>query len=88
MTLGETLIDRDGTPHKMAGLLGLTTSFETPNWCGHEFHYASTINAEGPPLFHAQDAEDRDLGPIGLIEGRVRGSFAHVIDVGNFDPLP
>jgi cobyrinic acid a,c-diamide synthase len=28
MVLGETLIDKDGTHHKMAGLLGLLTSFE------------------------------------------------------------
>lgn len=28
MVLGETLIDKDGTPHAMAGLLGLTTSYE------------------------------------------------------------
>ena len=28
MVLGETLIDKDGTHHKMAGLLGLVTSFE------------------------------------------------------------
>jgi cobyrinic acid a,c-diamide synthase len=28
MVLGETLIDKDGTHHKMAGLLGLMTSFE------------------------------------------------------------
>lgn len=28
MVLGETLIDKEGTPHKMAGLLGLVTSFE------------------------------------------------------------
>jgi len=28
MVLGETLIDKDGTHHKMSGLLGLVTSFE------------------------------------------------------------
>ena len=28
MALGETLIDKQGTPHKMAGLLGLVTSYE------------------------------------------------------------
>ncbi|MBU2993404.1 cobyrinate a,c-diamide synthase [Octadecabacter sp. 1_MG-2023] len=98
MTLGETLIDADGTPHKMAGLLGLTTSFATrklhlgyrtlrgltpshpATYTAHEFHYATTINAQGTPLFEASDAEGRDLGPIGLTEGRVSGSFAHIID--------
>lgn len=28
MALGETLIDKDGVPHRMAGLLGLVTSYE------------------------------------------------------------
>lgn len=47
---------------------------------GHEFHYATTIKAEGAPLFDAQDAEGNVLGPTGLIAGRVCGSFGHVID--------
>jgi cobyrinic acid a,c-diamide synthase len=46
----------------------------------HEFHYASTLHANGPPLFHAKDAEGADLPPMGLRAGRVCGSFAHVID--------
>ncbi|MDC0115992.1 cobyrinate a,c-diamide synthase [Octadecabacter sp.] len=103
MTLGETLIDADGTSHKMAGLLGLTTSFATRKLhlgyrslraigpfhpdvysvagthTGHEFHYATTINAQGAPLFDAADADGTPLGPIGLMEGRVAGSFAHII---------
>ena len=99
MTLGEALIDAEGVSHKMAGLLGLTTSFAarklhlgyrslkglTPakphSYAGHEFHYATTLNAQGSPLFDAQDAEGRDLGPMGLVEGRVSGSFAHIVDV-------
>lgn len=98
MTLGETLIDADGTPHKMAGLLGLTTSFatrklhlgyrhltgRTPNkpgrYTAHEFHYATTLDAQGTPLFEATDAEGTALSPMGLTEGRVAGSFAHIID--------
>ena len=28
---------------------------------GHEFHYATTLRAEGPPLFHAVDAEGKAL---------------------------
>lgn len=99
MTLGETLIDADGTPHKMAGLLGLTTSFaarklhlgyrtlvglgslKSGSYKAHEFHYASTIAADGAPLFNAKDAQGSDLGAIGLTEARVAGSFAHIIDV-------
>ncbi|HUF87570.1 MAG TPA: cobyrinate a,c-diamide synthase [Thermohalobaculum sp.] len=49
---------------------------------GHEFHYASTLRAEGEPLFLARDAEGADLGECGLRLGRVMGSFAHVIDAG------
>lgn len=49
---------------------------------GHEFHYATTLSEEGEPLFLAHDAEGRDLGEYGLRQGRVMGSFAHVIDVG------
>jgi cobyrinic acid a,c-diamide synthase len=105
MTLGETLIDADGTAHKMAGLLGLTSSFKdrklhlgyrtlqqkaahplitTANaastYSAHEFHYATTLDAQGLALFDATDAQGTLLGPIGLIDGRVAGSFAHIID--------
>jgi cobyrinic acid a,c-diamide synthase len=48
-------------------------------WAAHEFHYATTISAEGPPLFVAQDAEGADIGPMGLVKGSVSGSFAHLI---------
>ncbi len=47
---------------------------------GHEFHYATTLRASGDPLFAAKDAENTDLGQIGLRQGVVSGSFAHVID--------
>jgi cobyrinic acid a,c-diamide synthase len=105
MTLGETLIDADGTAHKMAGLLGLTSSFKdrklhlgyrtlhqraahpliptagaTNTYSAHEFHYATTLDAQGRALFDATDAQGTPLGPIGLIDGRVAGSFAHIID--------
>jgi len=104
MTLGETLVDANGTTHKMAGLLGLSTSFANRKlhlgyrtlqqiaphplttaahhtcFTAHEFHYATTLNADGTPLFTATDAEGADLPPMGLIEGRVAGSFAHIID--------
>jgi cobyrinic acid a,c-diamide synthase len=48
---------------------------------GHEFHYAEVIK-EGPgePLFHAAGAEAQDLGPAGLVDGQVCGSFIHLID--------
>ena len=49
-------------------------------WSGHEFHYASTVQAKGEPLFAATDAEGTSLAPMGLRHGRVCGSFAHLID--------
>lgn len=53
------------------------------NWTAHEFHYATTLRADGPPLLTATDAEGRDLGPQGLSLDRVHGSFMHMID-----PIP
>jgi cobyrinic acid a,c-diamide synthase len=47
---------------------------------GHEFHYATTLKADGPPLFQASDAEGTSLPDMGLRRGRVCGSFAHIID--------
>jgi len=49
-------------------------------WAAHEFHYATTLKAEGTPLFTATDAEGAALPPMGLIHGQVSGSFAHLID--------
>lgn len=98
MVLGECLTDADGTAHKMAGLLGLTTSFAQRKlhlgyrhlrglsalrpglYTGHEFHYATTLDAQGTPLFDATDATGAPLASMGLVQGRVAGSFAHLID--------
>ncbi|MGB3689485.1 MAG: cobyrinate a,c-diamide synthase [Jannaschia helgolandensis] len=49
------------------------------NWRGHEFHYATTLRAEGDALFTAQDAEGTALPAAGLRAGRASGSFAHLI---------
>ena len=46
----------------------------------HEFHYAKTLRAEGSPLFDVWDAAGNALPPMGLRQGRVKGSFAHIID--------
>lgn len=46
----------------------------------HEFHYATTIRADGPPLFTATDSEGTQLPDMGLTRGRVCGSFAHIIE--------
>lgn len=49
-------------------------------WTGHEFHYATTLKASGDPLFIATDAEGALLPAMGLINGKVSGSFGHLID--------
>jgi cobyrinic acid a,c-diamide synthase len=47
---------------------------------GHEFHYATIRSAgAGEPVFEAADAAGNPLPPMGLMRGRVAGSFAHVI---------
>ena len=50
------------------------------NWMGHEFHYASTVRATGISLFTTTDSEGQTLPPMGLHQGFVSGSFAHLID--------
>jgi cobyrinic acid a,c-diamide synthase len=50
------------------------------NWAGHEFHYATTLKADGPALFDASDAEGNTLPAMGLRNGTTYGSFAHIID--------
>jgi cobyrinic acid a,c-diamide synthase len=47
---------------------------------GHEFHYASLVEIEGPPLFHASDGTGAPLGPMGAVQGSVMGSFLHLVD--------
>ena len=47
---------------------------------GHEFHYATTLRANGDPLFQATDAEGLQLPKMGLVNGTASGSFAHIID--------
>lgn len=56
------------------------TGHKTGTFRAHEFHYASTLAADGTSLFDACDAEGTPLGAMGLTEGRVAGSFAHIID--------
>ncbi|MEM9796477.1 MAG: cobyrinate a,c-diamide synthase [Pseudomonadota bacterium] len=51
----------------------------TGPWNGHEFHYATTLRADGAPLFAARDAAGDDLPPMGLRNGAANGSFAHLI---------
>ncbi|MGE5503697.1 MAG: cobyrinic acid a,c-diamide synthase, partial [Actinomycetota bacterium] len=49
-------------------------------WRGHEFHYATVVAEQGAPLFAVADAAGASLGHAGMVEGRVAGSFVHLID--------
>ncbi len=49
------------------------------DWAAHEFHYATTLRAEGEPLFSATDATGAPLPSMGLRDGEVQGSFAHLV---------
>ncbi len=50
---------------------------------GHEFHYATILKEQGEAaLFSARDASGRDLGSLGRRQGRVAGSFVHLIAAG------
>lgn len=47
---------------------------------GHEFHYATTLAAEGDRFADCRDADGRALPEGGLRAGSVSGTFFHVID--------
>lgn len=48
---------------------------------GHEFHFARVVAGDGEqPLFRAADASGTGLGAVGNRQGRVVGSFLHLID--------
>ena len=47
---------------------------------GHEFHFARLTGAEGPALFSCRDASGQARGPAGTRQGRVMGSFVHLVD--------
>jgi cobyrinic acid a,c-diamide synthase len=99
MVLGETLVDKDGVGHRMAGLLPHETRIDRPKrvlgyrrlrhngalpfpaeLTGHEFHYSAARRVHGTPLFEATDALGAAMPAMGLVAGRVMGSYAHVID--------
>ncbi|MEZ5648154.1 MAG: cobyrinate a,c-diamide synthase [Alphaproteobacteria bacterium] len=48
---------------------------------GHEFHYTTILRESGAnSLFTVTDGLENVLGPTGLIQGRIAGSFIHLID--------
>jgi cobyrinic acid a,c-diamide synthase len=76
----DTRIDR---PTRRLGYRRLTHASPLP-WParlrGHEFHYSSAQHPAGTSLFAATDAIGTALEPMGLVDGRVMGSYAHIID--------
>ncbi len=46
---------------------------------GHEFHYTTTIREQGQPLFAASDKDGKTLASMGVVNGSVFGSYAHLI---------
>ena len=46
----------------------------------HEFHYTSVVKQNGTPLFRAKDACNNPLSDHGLCDGKVMGSFMHLIN--------
>lgn len=77
----ETRIDR---PKRVLGYRRLSHASPLPfpaHLTGHEFHYSSARRTHGTPLFEATDALGEALPPTGLVDGRVMGSYAHVIDI-------
>jgi len=100
MVLGQSLTNKSGATHQMAGLLPHETRIDRPKRIlgyrrlthasplpfprqlnGHEFHYSSARRTHGTPLFEATDALGEALPPMGLVDGNVMGSYAHVIDI-------
>jgi cobyrinic acid a,c-diamide synthase len=76
----ETRIDR---PKRVLGYRRLSHASPLPfppRLNGHEFHYSSARRTHGAPLFEATDALGEALPPMGLVDGNVMGSYAHVID--------
>jgi cobyrinic acid a,c-diamide synthase len=49
-------------------------------YAGHEFHYATVERESGAAaLFQAKDSRGQELPAMGRREGRVMGSFLHLI---------
>jgi len=78
----QTRIDR---PRLVLGYRHLRHNSPLPwgkNLRGHEFHYSNGTADGMAPLFAASDALGNELAPMGVVSGRVMGSYVHVIDAG------
>lgn len=77
----ETRID---SPRRTLGYRRLTHRSPLPwpkSLSGHEFHYSLETTSGNTALFNAVDAIGNRLAPMGMVAGRVCGSYAHVLDV-------
>lgn len=63
-------------------LRGVAGSPFPGRYTAHEFHY-TTMTRQGAEsaMFFAEDALGADLGPAGLFDGKVGGSYMHLIDL-------
>ena len=80
-----TRIDR---PRRVLGYRHLVHRSPLPfpaQLSGHEFHYSSARQQRGDPLFSATDARGEAQPAMGLVVGRVMGSYAHIIDAAPTD---
>ncbi len=71
-------------PKRQLGYRQLQHDSQLPwskNLNGHEFHYTQTTKATGEPLFKACDAQGETHPDMGLQDGKIMGSYAHIIDV-------
>jgi cobyrinic acid a,c-diamide synthase len=63
-------------------LKGAAGSAFAGRYTAHEFHYSTVLHqGAGQALFAAEDALGNDLGPAGLTERNVCGSYMHLIDL-------
>jgi cobyrinic acid a,c-diamide synthase len=73
-------IDR---PRRQLGYRQLTHKSTLPwtqNLRGHEFHYSTQSGAVSDPLFDATDAQGNPVAPMGCVQRRTMGSYAHIIE--------
>jgi cobyrinic acid a,c-diamide synthase len=63
-------------------LKGAAGSAFPGRYTAHEFHYSTIVRqGAGRPMFAAEDALGNDLGPAGLTDRNVCGSYMHLIDL-------
>jgi cobyrinic acid a,c-diamide synthase len=84
MALGEALIDKDGTRHKMAGLLGLVTSYEKRKF--HLGYRRASLQAPMPGFEAGQSLRGHEFHYSTILE-EPDAPLAHVTDADG-NPVP